>query len=61
MNVLTKMVIFQETLNVQYSYTYLFLQILILSFYISLDQFKKCASFWHNGGVIRVNKLMGSK
>ena len=31
-----------------YRYNYLFLQILIIGFCISLHQFKKCASFWHN-------------
>ena len=38
-----------------YSYNYLFLQIFIISFCISINQLKKCASFWHNSGVIRVN------
>ena len=38
-----------------YTYNYLFLQILIISFCITINQLKKCASFWHNAGVIRVN------
>ena len=32
-----------------YCYNYLFLQILIFSFCISIHQLKKCASFCHNG------------
>ena len=48
MNFFDKNGYFAGNLTYMYSYNYLFLQILSISFSISINQLKKCASFWHN-------------